>query len=383
MPEKHAAITASGSHRWIHCPPSARLEAQFPDNSSEAAAEGTKAHLLAERKLKAWMKSGRRQRFKEDDEVMQESVMQESTDNYCDYVIGLYNELKAAGADPDLNIEVRLDLSDWIPEGFGTSDACIPSTTALHIVDLKYGKGVKVDAPKNSQMRLYALGAVALFWPLYEFEKVVTHIYQPRLDNISVEEISVEDLIKWGESIKPIARQAFDGKGEQHSGEWCRFCRCRNVCKVRATEMFEVLEDQPETMFMTLDEVAAYLPKLDEAIKWAKGLQDYALAKARAGEKVPGYKLVEGRSVRKVKDQNAMALALQKAGYEPDMIWKPLELQTLTNLEKLVGKKAFAKDYAALIEKPKGKPALVPESDKRPEWQDATPEEMFGKPEGE
>lgn len=378
MPEKHAAITASGSHRWIHCPPSARLEAQFPDTSSDAAAEGTRAHALAEKKLQTWMKTGRRQRYKEDDEVMQES-----TDNYRDYVIGLYNGLKAAGADPDLNIEVQLDLSDWIPEGFGTSDACIPSTTALHIIDLKYGKGVKVDAEENSQMRLYALGAVALFWPLYEFEKVVTHIYQPRLDNISVEEISVEDLIKWGESIKPIARQAFDGKGEQHSGEWCRFCRCRTVCKTRASEMFTVLEDQPDTMFMSLEDVASYLPKLDDAIKWAKDLQDYALAKARAGEKVPGYKLVEGRSVRKVKDQNAMALALQKAGYEPDMIWKPLELQTLTNLEKLVGKKAFAKDYAALIEKPKGKPVLVPESDKRPEWQDATPEEMFGKPEGE
>lgn len=309
--------------------------------------------------------------------------MQESTDNYRDYVIGLYNELKAAGADPDLNIEVQLDLSDWIPEGFGTSDACIPSTTALHIIDLKYGKGVKVDAEENSQMRLYALGAVALFWPLYEFEKVVTHIYQPRLGNISVEEISVEDLIKWGESIKPIARQAFDGKGEQHSGEWCRFCRCRTVCKTRASEMFTVLEDQPDTMFMSLEDVASYLPKLDDAIKWAKDLQDYALAKARAGEKVPGYKLVEGRSVRKVKDQNAMALALQEAGYGPDMIWKPLELQTLTNLEKLVGKKAFAKDYAALIEKPKGKPVLVPDSDKRPEWIEATPEEMFGKPEGE
>ena len=378
MPEKHAAITASGSHRWIHCPPSARLEAQFPDTSSDAAAEGTRAHALAEKKLQTWMKTGRRQRYKEDDEVMQES-----TDNYRDYVIGLYNELKAAGADPDLNIEVKLDLSDWIPEGFGTSDACIPSTTALHIIDLKYGKGVKVDAEENSQMRLYALGAVALFWPLYEFEKVVTHIYQPRLDNISVEEISVEDLIKWGESIKPIARQAFDGKGEQHSGDWCRFCRCRTVCKTRASEMFTVLEDQPDTMFMSLEDVASYLPKLDDAIKWAKDLQDYALAKARSGEKVPGYKLVEGRSVRKVKDQNAMALALQEAGYGPDVIWKPPELQTLTNLEKLVGKKAFAKDYAALIEKPKGKPVLVPESDKRPEWIEATPEEMFGKPEGE
>lgn len=376
MPEKHAAITASGSNRWIHCPPSARLEAQFPDTPSEAAAEGTRAHALAEKKLQTWIRTGRRQRYKEVDEVMQES-----TDNYRDYVIGLYNGLKAAGADPDLNIEVQLDLSDWIPEGFGTSDACIPSTTALHIIDLKYGKGVKVDAKENSQMRLYALGAVALFWPLYEFDKVVMHIYQPRLDNVSVEEISTEDLLAWGESIKPIAREAFDGKGEAHSGEWCRFCRCRTVCKTRASEMFAVLEDQPDTMFMSLEDVASYLPKLDGAIKWAKDLQDYALAKARSGEKVPGYKLVEGRAVRRIKDNTALAAALEDAGYTDEQIWRPRELQTLTALEKLVGKKAFASDYKDFVERPAGKPVLVPASDKRPELQTLTAEEMFGKPE--
>lgn len=378
MPDQHAAITASGSHRWIHCPPSARLEAQFPDTSSDAAAEGTRAHDLAERKLKSWIRTGRRQRYKEDDETMQEA-----TDSYRDYVIGIYNDLKSAGADPDLNVEIQLDLSDWIPEGFGTSDACIPSTKALHIVDLKYGKGVKVDAENNSQMRLYALGAVALFGPIYDFDTVVMHIYQPRLDNVSVETISRQDLLAWGDTIKPIAKLAFDGEGTAQSGEWCTFCRCRNVCKTRASEMFAVLEDQPDTTFMSVEDVAAYLPKLDDAIKWAKDLKDYALDRARAGEKIPGHKLVEGRSVRKVKDQGELASALLDAGYGPDLIWKPQELQTLTSLEKLVGKKTFATDYAEYIEKPKGKPVLVPESDNRPEWVDETPEEMFGKPEEE
>lgn len=372
MPDKHAAITASGSHRWLHCPPSARWAEQFPDTTSEAAAEGTRAHDLAERKLKTWMKTGRRQRFKEEDEVMQEA-----TDGYRDYVIGLYSELKAAGADPDLNVEVRLDLSDWIPEGFGTSDACIPSTTKLHIVDLKYGKGIKVDAVQNSQMRLYALGAVALFWPLFEFERVAMHIYQPRLDSISVEEISVQELLDWGESIKPVARLAFEGKGEAHCGDWCTLCPCRHVCKTRAEAMFEVLKDQPDKTFMSLEDIASYLPKLDEAIKWAKDLQDYALQKAKDGQKVPGYKLVEGRSVRKIKDNDALAAALGSAGYTEEQIWKPKELQTLTALEKLVGKKAFASDYKDFVEKPAGKPVLVPESDKRPEMKTLSASEMF------
>lgn len=190
-------------------------------------------------------------------------------------------------AEPDLNIEVQLDLSDWVPEGFGTSDACIPSTKTLHIIDLKYGKGISVDAAENSQMRLYALGAVALFWPIYEFDTVKMHIYQPRLDNISVEEMSVDDLLKWGEGIKPIARLAFDGKGEAKAGDWCGFCPCKATCRTRAEAMFEALEAQPASNTLSLEEIAAYLPKLDGALKWAKDLQDYALKQAEAGERIP------------------------------------------------------------------------------------------------
>ncbi|WP_294731058.1 DUF2800 domain-containing protein [uncultured Faecalibaculum sp.] len=372
MPEVHAKVTASGSHRWLNCTASVERESHFPDSSSPAAAEGTEAHALAEKKLLGWLKSGRRQRYKCEDEVMQEA-----TDGYRDYVIELMNSLKESS--PELNVEVQLDLSEWIPEGFGTSDACIVSTDCLHIVDLKYGKGVKVDAPENPQMRLYALGAVARYWPVYEFDKVMTHIYQPRLDHISTEELTVKDLLAWGETVKPKAREAFDGTGSAHSGEWCTFCRCRDVCRTRAQEMFEVLEKQQDPKFLSVEEVAAYLPKLDDAIKWAKGLQEHALSEARSGTKFPGYKLVEGRSVRKVREPNLLADALREAGYGPDLVWKPQELQTITNLEKLVGKKTFASDYGKYLEKPKGKPVLVPESDKRPEWQDATPEEMFGK----
>lgn len=372
MPDQHALVTASGSHRWLHCPPSARMEAELPDTTSEAAQEGTEAHALAEKKLLGWIRSGRRQRYKNDDEIMQEA-----TDGYRDYVIGLVNGLKAAGEEADLYVEVRLDLSDWIPEGFGTSDACIVSTDTLHIADLKYGKGVKVEAENNSQMRLYALGAINIYWPIYEFSKVRMHIYQPRLDHIGSEEMTVAELLAWGETIKPIAKQAFDGTGEAKAGEWCRFCRCRAQCRARAEEMFQVIKEPKETLFMNMEEIASYLPYLDDAIKWAKELQDYALSQARAGEEIPGWKLVEGRSVRKVIAPTGLAQKMLSCGYSNEEIYKPQELKTITALEKLVGKKTFAAEYATYIEKPKGKPVLVPESDKRPVWVDQTAEDMF------
>lgn len=360
MPSDHAKVTASGAHRWIHCPASIERESHFPNISNPAAIEGMKAHDLAERKLKAWLKSERREALECEDKAMQEA-----TDSYRDYVIELVNESK----DALLEVEVRLDLSSWIPAGFGTSDACIISTDTLHIVDLKYGQGVRVDALNNPQMRLYALGAIELYWPIYEFSKVKMHIFQPRLDHISTEEVSVDELIAWGESIKPIARKAFEGTDEAKSGEWCTFCRCRFTCRTRATEMFKALESQPEPSFLSLDEVAAYLPKLDSAIKWAKDLQSYALDQALAGEAIQGYRLGEGRSSRKVTDEKALGLALEKAGYSKDQIWKPQEIQTLTNLEKLVGKKAFSEGYGSYLKKPKGKPMLIPTT--------STPEEMF------
>lgn len=372
MPEAHALVTPSGAHRWLNCTPSARLEADFPDSSSEAAKEGTIAHALAEKKLKSWIKTGRRTAFKAED-----GTMTEATDGYRDYVIALFNQLKADQFNPSLKVEVRLDLSEWIPGGFGTSDAVILSGDTLHIIDFKYGKNVRVDAPDNPQMRIYALGALDLYGEIYEFDHVQTHIYQPRVEggHISTEKITVEELAAWGESIKPLAKAAFDGAGEQKPGSWCMFCRAKAVCRARAQEMFGVLEKQEPAETLSLDEVAAYLPKLDEAIKWAKSLQDWALQKALDGQTVPGYKVVEGRSVRKIEDPEALAAAMKNDGYADDKIWKPKELQTLTALEKTVGKKKFAQEYGKLVSKPKGKPALVPESDNRKPYQ--SPDTMF------
>lgn len=375
MPDTHALVTASGAHRWMNCTPSARLEAQFPDSTSEAAKEGTEAHALAEKKLKSWLKTGRRTAFKCSD-----GTMTECTDGYRDYVIQICNALKKEDQNPNLQVEVRLDLSEWVPEGFGTSDAVILSKDTLHIIDFKYGKNVKVDAPNNPQMRLYALGALDLYGEIFEFSTVVTHIYQPRVagGHISMEKISTKDLLAWGEKIKPLARAAFDGTGEQKPGDWCMFCRCKAVCSARADQMFGVLKNQKPAQLMTLAEVADYLPKLDEAIKWAQSLQDYALNRALAGDTVPGYKLVEGKSFRKITDPDALAEKLIADGMEDSKIWKPREMQSLTKLEQAVGKKKFSENYGGFLFKPKGKPALVPESDERKPYQ-VTAEEMFGK----
>ena len=382
MPDQHALITASGAHRWMNCTPSARLEADLPDSTSEAAKEGTIAHALAEKKLNGWLKTGKRVAYKAPD-----ASMGEYTDDYRDYVIGIVNDLANAGLNPQLKVEVQLDLSSWIPEGFGTSDAVIISDDVLHVIDFKYGKNVKVDAPENPQMRLYALGALDLYGEIFEFDTVVTHIVQPRCEggHISMEKISVKDLIRWGETIKPLAQAAWEGKGKQKPGSWCMFCRAKTLCRARAEEMFGAIKDQTPPAMLSLDEVAAYLPQLDEAIKWAQSLQGYAFDRAMAGDTVPGYKLVEGRSNRIITKPEELAKRLKDDGLSDDQIYKPQQMQSLTALEKVVGKKKFGVEYGDLVIKPQGKPALVPESDKRQPMDLAAlkAETMFGKPQEE
>lgn len=370
MPDKHAVVTASGSHRWLNCPPSVRLSESMPDETSPAAIEGTRAHELAERKLKAWQTTGKRRKI-----ACDSPEMSEHTDNYRDYIIEVYNEQIGQGAHPEVNIEVQLDLTPWIPEGFGTADACVVSEKQLDIIDFKYGKGVLVEAKDNSQMRLYALGATELLWPIYEFETVRMHIFQPRIDNYQTETLSLDELRVWGEKIKPIARQAYDGEGEQKAGEWCRFCKVRGLCRARTAEMFSVIEEEKEPPLLSTEEIARDLPKLEQAAKWIEDVKAYALAAALEGKQIPGYKVVEGPSARKIKDAQAMAAAMQADGFSEEQIWKPRALRNLTDLERTIGKKTFAADYADLVVKPKGKPTLVPESDKRPEWGSA--ETMF------
>ena len=351
MKRKHAILSASGAYRWLNCPPSARLEAELPDEVSEYAAEGTTAHKMAEEWLRDWIDNGYL--------LEHEGEMADYVQRYIDIV------LEKIKPDSEVFLEQRLDFSPWVPEGFGTGDAVIITDDVLEIVDLKYGKGVPVSAENNPQLRLYALGAVNEFSVLFDFERIRTTIVQPRLDSVTSEELTLDELLEWGEQIKPIAQQAYEGKGEFKAGDHCRFCKARRTCRARAEANLELARyefRQPE--LLTVEEVAEILAKAEELAAWAKDVKEYALTQAyRHGVKFPGWKVVEGRSTRKITDEAELAKRLAAEGYDP---FKQV-LKTITELEKTVGKKKFAELSAGLVEKPPGKPTLVPESDERPE----------------
>lgn len=372
MPSEHAFLSASASHRWLKCPPSAMLESKVPDETSPYAQEGTEAHALAEKKLMSWLKHGKKAHFKTSN-----GEMQECTDSYRDYVIEVFNEEKAKTPDAQLLVEQKLDFSEWVPNGFGTGDAVIIGDETLHVIDLKYGKGVKVDAMGNTQARLYAAGAYSTYGLLYGFKNIKVHIFQPRIDNISTCEYKVSELIDWLEgTVRPRAQMAINGKGETNPGDWCKFCKVRARCRARA----DLQENRLDAVFAfnyedprLLDKkgIESILQYSDDIQSWLKDIQQFALDEAIKGAKFKGFKLVEGRSVRKVKDEQGLIDALHKMGYEDEVILTKPKLESISNIEKAIGKKMFAGIAMPYIEKPKGKPTLVPDSDKRPEYNSA------------
>lgn len=365
MPDKHAILSASGSAKWLNCPPSAREEAELPDQQTSYAEEGTLAHSIAEQKLRNWKEGYPRKKVKCDDKSMDDY-----TTEYRDYVLEVFNEEKAKGGVPCLEVEVQLDLSRWVPEGFGTSDAVVIGENTLHIIDFKYGKGVPVKAENNSQLKLYAGGALDLYECLYDFDTVTLHIVQPRLGNFDSWSIPVGFLKIWlNRTVKPTAEQAFIGEGMHRCGAWCRFCKVRYACKTRTREMILTAEQgqAKHTNQLLPVEISALLPKLDGIQKWAKELQDYALQQALNGTIYEGYKVVEGTSRRKIADELDACKKLQTAGYKYTDIMQT-KLKTITELEKLTGKKELPKILGDTIQKPQGAPTLVPESDKRPPY---------------
>lgn len=366
MPSQHAILSASGSNKWIHCHPSARLEELFEEKPSAYAAEGTEAHSVAEQKLRNWIEGHPRRKVK-----TANGEMDEATSLYKNYVIEVYNKEKKKSDIADLFIEVQVDLTPWIPEGFGTSDAVIVSNHTLHVIDLKYGKGVKVNAPHNPQLTIYAAGVMALYDCLYDFEKVQLHIVQPRRDHISTWELTTQELADWMENVvKPAAIEAWNGEGERQAGDWCKFCKAKGNCNARAARMKAIDERYQRMcgMLLTDQQIAELLPELPGIIDWAKEVQEFALDQALKGTRYKGYKVVEGVSSRKITNENKVAEALQNAGFEYESIMTQPKLQTITKLEKLVGKKEFEEIAGDWVEKPQGKPTLVPVSDKRPEF---------------
>lgn len=396
MPDVHAVLSASSSKQWLHCPPSIRLQENFPNESSVYAAEGTFAHEVCEYKVRKYLKE--RVKRPQSNEFDTEEIEQ-ITDMYAEFVISIIEKMKENGCEPLAFVEERVNYSHIAPSGFGTADMLIIGKDEngkglLHVVDFKTGKGVFVDADHNSQMMLYALGGLAAYGFIYEIETVRMSIVQPRLDNISTFECSRAELEEWGESIKPIAKLAYEGKGEQKPGDWCRFCRAKPVCKACADEALALcredfldldagaFDETAEESDMTapyeadtqtavfkqpglipLSELAKILPTLNRISSWIEAVFAFVSSEAiNHGVAIPGYKVVEGRSKRIFTDTKAVVDTAVQNGYTD--LYKQ-SLITLTEFEKMMGKKKFNELLGKFVAKPPGKLALVPDSDPR------------------
>lgn len=369
----HALLSASGASRWMACPPSARQEELVPDQSSTYAEEGTLAHELVEYKLRRHFKMASPQslgaklrKIKKSEYYCTE--MEEYADHYKEVVLSEFSEAQARSSDAIIMLEQRLDYSPWVPGGFGTGDTIIVTDGFLEIIDLKYGKGVRVQAQDNPQMRLYALGALNAFECLYDINETRMTIIQPRLTSISSDLLQTDQLLDWAEKkVRPKAELADKGEGEFKAGDHCRFCKVRYNCRTRARANLAMARYEfREAPVLGPEEIGLILAQATELQSWIGDLQKWALDQAENhGVAFPGWKLVEGRSNRKYADEEAVADRLQKDTLSHDEIYTQ-KLIGITALEKMIGKKRFKELLEGLILKPPGKPTLVPETDKRP-----------------
>ncbi|EAD6939058.1 DUF2800 domain-containing protein [Listeria monocytogenes] len=374
MPEIHAKLSASGSSRWLNCTPSIALEAKFPEqkNGGVFAQEGTLAHSFAELLLQKFndevTKAGyarKLNRLKKNS--LYDASMIDHVEVYTTIVIEKFQEAHAADKNAVLSIEQQLDYSDYARGGFGTGDAVIVGNGVVEIIDLKYGKGVPVSAEENSQLMLYGLGAYNAFELDYDLHTVRMTIVQPRLDDVTEFEMEVSDLLDWAENVvKPAALLADAGKGELNPGPWCKFCRARSICKARAEANLALTSyDFKDPRLLQPDEIAKVLGQVAELKSWVEDVKSFALKEAESrGIEFPGWKLVEGRSNRRYADAEMVQAMMELEGYsEEELLSK--KLISLTDMEKLVGKKQVSAILGDLIEKPAGKPTLVVETDKR------------------
>lgn len=373
----HALLSASGSHRWMSCTPSALLEENFGERTTSAfAAEGTLAHELSELYIRKDILGG----ITYTDYILGlEKIMSNELFNeemltavpvYTDYVEAQYNAAVSNNKFSILEIEQKLDLTHYIPESFGTADAVIISDGLMQVIDLKYGKGIPVYATMNPQLMIYGLGALDRYDAAYDIEEVELTIVQPRINNISSFRISVDDLLKWAnEELMPKAQDAINGRGELASGEWCRFCAVHNKCRALYEEQLSIAKYEfKEPNLLTDEEISDVLSRSKRFTEWINSINEYASKKAIEEHKHwPGYKLVEGKSNRKLLDEDTVVAAIKERmpEFSDDQIYD-VKLKSLTELEKLIGAKRFATQLGDMVVKPTGKPTLVPESDKRP-----------------
>ena len=375
MSREHAILSASGASRWMNCTPSARLEGAIKkESTSSYAAEGTLAHAYAEHCLNEVVKGKHdydaERAFDNNPDFSKE--MKSEVMKYYEYVLETFAEAKRITKDTKLIVEQKLDFSDYVPEGFGTGDAVVITSEELYVIDLKYGKGVKVDADYNPQLMLYGLGALNEFEAVYDISKVHLCIMQPRLDHVSEWEISTDILKQWGEEVvKPKAQQAFNGEGECKPGDWCRWCKVKATCKALADENLALAKHEfAEPKTLTLDQLVEVYEQIPLLTDWADAVAKHLLDQALNGEEIKGYKVVEGRSNRKFSDEDKVKERLTEMGYKPED-FTTVKLATLTALERLIGKKDFSDKIGDLVIRPQGKPILAPESDKRPPYSSA------------
>jgi hypothetical protein len=361
-PKAHAILSASSSHRWLHCPPSARLCETYEDKGSDYAAEGTDAHSLCEYKLR--MALGMEATDPTEHLTWYNEEMLDCANGYAAYILELVEVSKETCADPVVLIEQRVDFSRWVEQGFGTSDAIIISDGTLRVVDYKHGLGVLVEADNNPQMMCYALGALELFDAIYDIDTVAMTVYQPRRQNVSTFEMSKDDLYRWADEVlKPTAELAFAGDGNFLCGEWCGFCKAKHECRARAEANLMLAQyDFKLPPLLEDTEIEVILSRADQLVSWVNDIKEYALQQAISGKEWTGFKLVEGRSNRRYTDEAAVTQTVTDAGFDP----YERKLLGITAMQKLLGKSRFDELLSAYIEKPQGKPTLVPESDKRP-----------------
>lgn len=378
---KHALLSASGAHRWLECTPSAQLELQFPQSTSEYAEEGTAAHELCELTARYWLGEISEAEYENQrDELAKgkyyNAEMQECANDYAKFVAEKTAAARETCEDAFTALEVRVDFSKYVKDGFGTGDCIIVSDNVLEIIDFKYGKGVRVEAAGNPQMKLYALGAYLEYNTLFDIDSVRMTIFQPRLSGVqSSDEITVKELLEWAEKyVKPRAKLAYKGEGEfAPSEEVCKFCRAKAQCKARADKNLKLFDEAPDVLLLTPEDAGKILEQAGDIQSWLADLESLVSSTLLAGQPVEGWKMVEGRSNRRFADELKVVAAMKSAGYDEGLLYER-KLITLTQMEKDFGKKAVAETLGELIVKPQGKPTLAPAKDKRPEFR---PEEQL------
>ena len=363
-PAQHAVLSASSAHRWLECPPSAMLEKDVIEEPSVYAEEGSAAHEVAEYKVRTYL--GETDLDFPNTGAFDADEIDKNTDKYLEYVIDTVETIRKSCPDAVIMVEQRLDFSNYVEGGFGTGDLVIVADNILKVIDFKYGKGVAVSADHNPQMMLYAIGALNQYEYLYDIKRVNMAIVQPRLDSISECEMTVDELLEWAENtLKPKAELAAKGEGEFKSGEHCRFCKIKSTCRKRAEAMLDMAKYEfAQPAQLTDDEVIDVMRRSSQLAKWAEEVSAYALARSvKEGKVWHGYKLGEGRSVRKYTDEKRIAEICYANGLSIAQIFKT-SLIGITEMEKLLGKKNFKELLGKYVHKPKGKPVLVPDDGK-------------------